>query len=694
MALFLWTMATSLHAVELPLRWRFSNPAPHGGNVVDMAYLPGVPGVWVQVAERGQIYTSADLDLWIPRSSPTTNALRGVAFLGQRVVVTGESGTVLYADSLDHFLPGTLLDGATGDWLEAVTASANLLVAVGDRGAIYTSPNGVQWKRQPAGFSQWLTGVDYGAGGFVAVGDSGFIATSPNGTNWMQRASGTVSNLARVAHVGSGRFVAVGEGGITLSSTNAGSSWFAEPTGATNSLHNAVVAGTARLVVGADEVRLHEGAGWSNELAKSNGPPAWTYYANVGLPGFFCVAGQTGMMAEGYKTNSAPFLWVPPFDSPRHWLWDVTYAGNLYVAVGDRATVMTSGDGVNWTLELVPPSVTNSIFLGVGGTTNLLVAVGNQGSIIISPSLQTNVTVTNIVGSSILVTNVTGSTLGVIWFDLPRLGSNDLQGVAWFDGLYVVTGNKGRVWTSPDGTNWTRQPTPITNFLSSVTAGPGGLVAVGDDGAILTSPNGTNWTVQSSGTTNWLYRVRSLGSNLIAVGQNGIIRTSTNGSSWTSRYSGTAQWLNDVTRIGDACFIAGAGGTVLASTDLAKWTNLGTITQKALFGLATDSRQLVAVGVEGLILRAAVLPDPTPISILRYTRFPAGDGQTVQNLFLFAGKPDQQFTLDYRSNLTTNRWVTGPELEFYDSDGTLYYLETLPATNALPVEFYRGTLSP
>ncbi len=219
-------------------------------------------------------------------------------------------------------------------------------------------------------------------------------------------------------------------------------------------------------------------------------------------------------------------------------------------------------------------------------------------------------------------------------------------------------------------------------------------MAVGDDGAIVTSPNGTNWAVQPSATTNWLYRVRYLGSNLIAVGQNGIIRTSTNGSDWSPRSSGTVQWLNDVTAIGDAYFIVGAGGTVLASSDLAKWTNMGTLTQKTLFGLATDSRQLVSVGVEGVILRAAVLPDPTPISILRYTRFPGDDGLTVQNLFLFVGKPDQQFTLDYRSDLTTNRWVSGPALEFYDSDGTLYYLETLPATNALPVEFYRGTLAP
>jgi len=69
-------------AVDYPLRWRWSNPLPHGGSVVDMAFSPG-RGLAVQVAERGQIYTSADLNLWLPRESGTTNSLRAVAFLAR-----------------------------------------------------------------------------------------------------------------------------------------------------------------------------------------------------------------------------------------------------------------------------------------------------------------------------------------------------------------------------------------------------------------------------------------------------------------------------------------------------------------------------------------------------------------------------------------------------------------------------------
>lgn len=696
LGLLLWLAGATagLGAVGLPLRWRFSNPVPHGNNIVEMAYLPGSPGLWVQVAERGQLYTSSDFDLWIPRATGTTHALRGAAFLGQRLIVVGACGTVLYADALDRVQRGTLSDNNTNDWLEAVAASPTLAVAVGDAGAIYTTTNGAFWQRQNAGISTWLTGVAYGAGTFVAVGDAGFIATSPNGSTWTPRTSGTTVDLNRVAYLGGSRFMAVGRGGLSLMSSNAGVSWSQDRCGATNDLYSAAALATARLVCGRNEVWLNETGSWSNQLARPGGPPAWTYYTSLGQGSVWTLAGQTGLMVEGYKTNWAPVLWQMPFDSVRHWLWDVVRVADLYVAVGDRATVLTSGDGVNWALELVPEAVTNSIFLGVGGSTNLLVAVGDAGSIMISPNLATNIPMADGTGSGSGSTNRLTSSLGVIWFALPRLGTNDLQGVAYGQGLYVVTGAKGLVFTSRNGTNWARQTTPLTKFLSSVTAWPGGFVASGDDGALLTSADGTNWTVRSSGTTNWLYRVRYLGSNLIAVGQNGTIRTSPDGVNWVARSSGTSRWLTDVTLIADTYFVVGQGGTVLASTNLAHWTAVGTITLKDLYAAATDSRQLVVVGVEGLILRSPVLADLTPISILRYARLKSADGLWAENLFLFAGKPDQRFTLDYRADLGTNSWTAGPQLEFYSSDGTLYYLETLPASNAPPQEFYRATLLP
>jgi len=75
--------------------------------------------------------------------------------------------------------------------------------------------------------------------------------------------------------------------------------------------------------------------------------------------------------------------------------------------------------------------------------------------------------------------------------------------------------------------------------------------------------------------------------------------------------------------------------------------------------------QLITVGVEGLILRSQIVPDLTPIDILRLHPVRGHErGGTVNNLFLFVATPTNVFTLDYRSAFDTNSWVTGAQLEF------------------------------
>jgi len=214
-AILLWIGALNLFAVEFPLRWRWSNPAPHGNNIIGMAYLPAPAQLGVQVTERGQIYTSDDLIFWIPRESGTTSNLRSVAFLGSRIVVVGENGAVLYANNVNDFQAGTLIDGPTADWLEGVATSPTLAVAVGDNGAIYTSSDGISWKRRVTIHTDWFKSIAWGNGVFIAVGDGGAVLTSPNGTNWTRRTSGTMQNLSRIAF-GTVRFTAVGAGGVAL----------------------------------------------------------------------------------------------------------------------------------------------------------------------------------------------------------------------------------------------------------------------------------------------------------------------------------------------------------------------------------------------------------------------------------------------------------------------------------------------
>ncbi len=643
-----------LEAVTYPLDWRWSNPRPHGADIADAAYHAN--GLAVQVGERGQIYTSTDMNLWIPRQSHTERSLRSAAFFGGRIVLSGEGGTILFADDVNAFY---LVDLNTPDWLESVAASTNLVVAVGDNAAIYTSTNAVSWRRSPVSFSTWLRGVAWGPPGFVTVGENGFIASSADGANWTPHASGLSQHLNRVVWAG-GQFWAVGDGGSALTSPD-GFAWTPQSSGATNALSAAAASPASQLVAGEEEVRLREGSFWTNQLASGSAspPPDWGYYSALWDGAGYWLGGADGMWVGGYRTNAASAtVWGEAGESVRDWLWAVTRTPSFYLAVGANAVVMTSGNGVDWDLNLVPNSVTNAVFLGAGGATNHFFVVGTAGAII-------------------------HSTNGVIWHAIePSPTTNDLQGFAVRGDMFLATGAHGTIITSTNGTSWTKRPTPTASFLSSLASFPGGLVAVGDKGTILASPDGTNWTSHSLAATNWLYRVQHLNGVLLAVGENGAILTSSDGATWTTQNSGVTAWLTDATFLDGSWFVVGTGGTVLASANLTTWTEVGTLTWKSLFGVVSDGAQLVAVGVQGIILRSQIVPRQTPISFVNYTR------SAGRNLFLFGGQPDQRFTLESSPDLLN--WGSGLDLEFIDGTGTLLLLDD--SSPELPREFYRMRL--
>jgi hypothetical protein len=680
MAVVLW----AAHGQSEPLRWRWSHPQPHGNNVIDMAWsMTG--GYWLQAAEQGTLYTSRDGFSWIPQESGTRLALRGVAFLGERAVVTGEAGTVLYADAPEAFRVGQLDTGPTTDWLEGVAASPALAVAVGDNGAIYTSTNGAAWTRVESGVDDWLRGVAYGVGLFVAVGEQGTILSSSDGTVWTRRNSQTSAHLNRVALTPNG-FVAVGDGGTVISSVT-GNTWSSLLTGATGDLFTVGSTALDILVAGDVEVRVRTGTVWSDELGGLDGPLPATYLASVGDTSSLFIAGQAGMMAEGFRLGAGPYQWFLRSSPLRPLLFDGTWVSNLFVAVGDRSTVMTSVDGVDWSYEFPPVALTNAALLGVGGNTNLLVAAGSGGSLMTSSYGITNVISTNDLG---LVVTQAVNTLGVVWRAVqPAPTTEDLQGVCHWNDRYFVTGNAGLVLSSADGDAWVSHHAPTPQFLSGITSFPGGMVASGTRGAVVYTPDGESWTALGPFSTNWIYRVRWVNDQLMGVGQNGTILASSNGVDWEFRNSGTTVWLTDVSWVAGRYYAVGLSGKVLVSSDGHTWLDEGTLTRKTLYAAFTDHERLIVAGDEGVILRTPVLSGTTPVEFLGYSREPAPDGETWENLFLMSGRTDQRFTLDHAPAVEGQEWVSGPPLEFRDSTGTLLYWESVPVGETPALEFHR-----
>lgn len=684
-----------------PDRWRWSNPLPHGNNVFDMFMTTDLAA---QVGDGGSAYVQFDGGRWAPAVTGVTNYLRSLAIMGTRIVAVGEAGCILWSDDGKTFQKA-LLSPATADWFEGVAASAQRAVAVGDNGTIYTSTNGTTWNKATSGTTEWLRGAAAGSGAFVGVGENGTILRSTSGTSWSRITSGTTAHLNRVRYLGtggSGQFIAVGNGGVALSSANGSTGWASLSSGTTNNLYDAALNDTGTLLVGDQEIRFRA-AGlttWSNQITSlsTNAPPGWVYLSAFGATNSFWVAGRTGLLLEGTRTNgSSQYAWQPLPDSSHAWLWDVTVVNGTYVAAGDLATILTSLDGILWSREVVPVPHTNTVLLGVGGTTNLLLAAGNAGALLISRAGLTNLAMTNIVGTNMVITEATFNTLGLIWTNLPAFTTNTLQGVAANSDLYALCGEWGQIFTSVDGSNWITHATPTTNFLSGVTPFPNGWLAVGDRGTLLRAgPEATNWTRVTLGTTNWLYRARWVGDQLVVVGQNGAIFTSPDGTNWTGRLSGTKNRLNDVTFADGTWFAVGNQGLLLASTNLADWSALPVPTVKSLFGATGFGGQLVLTGVEGVVLRNQIVPRLTPVNLLGYDQSMVTEtnGATAYELFLFGGEPDQFFAFQTCTNLAAGFWSTNAILELFDSSGTMYLLRSRDQTNTPPQEFYRTLLVP
>jgi hypothetical protein len=165
------------------------------------------------------------------------------------------------------------------------------------------------------------------------------------------------------------------------------------------------------------------------------------------------------------------------------------------------------------------------------------------------------------------------SSNGIDWTRVPDddavfggSGSQAMFGVAASESGLVAVGYDASggdadaaVWTSSDGTSWTRVAHDESVFggaddqdMLSITAGGPGFVAVGDDyasgesdGAVWTSPDGVTWKRVTGAAlggvdTQIIESVAAAGSDLVAVGYeysgsdwDGVVWMSSDGASWT-----------------------------------------------------------------------------------------------------------------------------------------------------------------
>jgi len=194
-------------------------------------------------------------------------------------------------------------------------------------------------------------------------------------------------------------------------------------------------------------------------------------------------------------------------------LEDVIFTGQKFVAVGGSwntgSAVLVSFDGVSWQAAETTESY---MFHAVAHTEGTLVAAAYLRSDLQLPALFSSGSSSvggwfegsgpdfydsvHVDGTAVTVggTRINRSTDGVTWTSASLPVHALVSGIAHGGSRYVVVGELGVLYTSDDGTTWTRRTSPLgdTAFYSGVTHGGGAFVAVGREG-IAFSADGSSW---------------------------------------------------------------------------------------------------------------------------------------------------------------------------------------------------------
>ena len=199
-------------------------------------------------------------------------------------------------------------------------------------------------------------------------------------------------------------------------------------------------------------------------------------------------------------------------------LHTVAYNGsNLYVAVGNNATMFTSPNGITWTSRTSGFGANGIYWVAYGN--GLFVAVGDNATLSTSTDGITWTARTSNMGAGLPINHVVYA--NSIWVAVGRGGGTD---------------NTGGIIYSTDGITWTRKSQSLTVGTTYYAA----------------SWNGTNWIVAAAlSTNNYLY-------------------ASTPSGTWTVGHDGSSQILRTI-------FWDGTRNWVLAGTNALRYSTSATL---------------------------------------------------------------------------------------------------------------------
>ena len=249
-------------------------------------------------------------------------------------------------------------------------------------------------------------------------------------------------------------------------------------------------------------------------------------------PGLVAASGSGGVLL----TSADGVSWTVAQSGTSGLLWGGIRVGASLLFSGQGSTVIASSDGITWSPVAASPRPTGNplaprpLLWQLAASRTEIVAVGDFGSIL-------------------------NGTLAGGLHGVSSPTDEILRGVVYGSGRWVAVGSGGTVLFSRDARHWVSERSPTTVDLRGVAWTGRRFVAVGDQSTVISSADGRNWRIDQTAMPCALLGVAHGSGRFVAVGGGGQLQTSRNGRHWQQTTSPTRQDLYAIAR-GSGQFVA------------------------------------------------------------------------------------------------------------------------------------------
>ena len=539
--------------------WTYAPLAGISGSPSGIAYGPG-KGFVVTTYNAGFAFSSDSVS-WIKLNHPGTSNdyVASITYVGDVFIAVAGNGTIF--KSTDGLIWTSSTPLTSGSYRYKILTVGTRVLIISSGKVEYSDDNGVTWTDLSVSGIQSDSNAKYLNGLIISVGGSSIDGTniyhtSTDGINWTQRTLPATSSWYNLTY-GNGLYSIISYNGAYSYTSTDGITWTSRTAPSSVGLNTIAMGYT----FGAGQFIM--GGWWSPLWAKSTNLLSWSLLSTPpGQLRFYGISTAGSRLYVGTDTpiafysDDAGVTWST-ITMPADELYHFAYKSGTYVAIGygNRAYTSSTGTG-SWTERSITYSPGTWYASGLIHNGTTFVTYSYFGSYTYYLTSPDGVTWTQRQWPNMVLNAGPNS---MIW-----------DGSKFVAPMYMDTA----VYTSADGTNWTRYS--VSNSYGTIAYGNGRYVMAAEAGKIAYSTNGTSWTETTISWPDSYTNAVSFGDGVfvLASTESDAAAYSTDGVAWTSvKLPGVGRfWHTLKPSAGDTVpsgkiIIAGYASLILESSD-------------------------------------------------------------------------------------------------------------------------------